>query len=101
MLVVPVQANPNQSFGIVLDDQQCQITIHQLDYGLFLDLISDNTPIKTGQICQDRNRLVNDIYLGFSGDLEFVDTQGTADPTFDGLGTRYQLVYLEPSDLTS
>jgi len=45
--------------------------------------------------------LVNDVYLGFSGDLEFVDTQGTDDPTFDGLGTRYQLVYLEPSDLTS
>jgi hypothetical protein len=32
-------------------------------------------------------------------DLAFCDTQSSADPTFDGLGTRYLLYFLEKSDL--
>ena len=38
-------------------------------------------------------------YLGFVGDLMFADTQGASDSSYDGLGTRYLLVYLEVSDL--
>jgi hypothetical protein len=38
-------------------------------------------------------------YLGFSGDLVFVDTLGDQDPTYDGLGARYALIYLRPSEV--
>ncbi len=52
-------------------------------------------------ICENGNRLVRDAYLGFSGDLAVVDTQGASDPVYTGLGTRYQMVYLAPADLAA
>ena len=54
-----------------------------------------------GVICQDRNRLVRSAYLGFAGDLMFEDLRGTDDPTADGLGSRFQLVYLDASELVN
>ena len=39
--------------------------------------------------------LVPTAYLGFSGWLVFVDTQGSEDPQYAGLGTRWVLVYLD------
>ena len=51
--------------------------------------------------CEDRNRIVRDLYLGFVGDLCFMDTQGTTDPVSPGLGLRYVLVYLDAFDLAA
>jgi hypothetical protein len=50
-------------------------------------------------ICQNLNRIVRDLYLGFVGDVLFCDTQGTDDPSSPGLGTRFVFCYLSPSDL--
>ena len=33
-------------------------------------------------------------YTGFIGNLLFIDTQGNSDPSYDGLGSRFSLVYL-------
>lgn len=55
--------------------------------------------IIAGVICQDRNRIVRDLYLGFIGDLCFIDIQGTSDPIYTGLGDRYVLCYLDSFDL--
>jgi hypothetical protein len=63
------------------------------------------TSITRTQNCLNRKRLlVNRQYLGFVGDFMFVDTQpppGTngEDPQWEGLGTRFQLVYIEAADL--
>ena len=53
-----------------------------------------------GVVAQNRNRIVRSAYLGFVGDFEFVDTQGTDDPIWNGLGTRWLLYYLAPADVT-
>jgi hypothetical protein len=50
-------------------------------------------------ICLNLVRIVRSLYLGFSGDLCFLDTQGSTDPVYTGLGTRYQFLYLEKQDL--
>ena len=55
--------------------------------------------IIAGVLCQNLNRIVRSLYLGFSGDFIWLDTQGTTDPIFTGLGSRYILVYLDESDL--
>lgn len=47
------------------------------------------------------NLIVRSAYLGFIGDLAFIDTQGTSDPIYAGLGTRFQLVYLFPVDVAT
>jgi hypothetical protein len=39
--------------------------------------------------------------VGFIGDLIFIDTQGTSDPNYTGLGSRFLLAYLSPTDLAT
>lgn len=99
MLIVPVQALPNQTLQVQLSGQACTINIYQLAYGLFFDLMVDSEPIVTAMICRNLNKLVRSLYQGFSGNLAFWDTQGLADPVYTGLGDRWQLVFLEPADL--
>lgn len=100
MLVVPVQAVPAQQVSVILGNQSVDITLRQLVGGLFMDLQSDGQEIVGLVICQNRNRIVRDLYLGFAGDLFFYDNSGAEqDPDFTGLGSRYTLMYLEPDDL--
>ena len=98
--VIPLSAVQNQTVTALLGNQNCRINVYQKFFGLYLDLVVGNsTPTVLGVICQIYNLLVRYQYLGFIGDLVFIDTQGKNDPTFDGLGSRYQLVYLEAADL--
>lgn len=100
MLVIPLAATPSQKLNALLASQNCQIKVYQKTTGLYLDLSINDAPVKSGILCLDRVLLIRHAYLGFVGDLCFFDTQGTSDPTYDGLGARYQLVYLEASDLS-
>jgi hypothetical protein len=100
MLIVPVQSAPNQTFSVLLGGQSCQISLATRFYGLYFDLTINNTkPIRAGVICRDRNRLIRYPYLGFIGDFWFLDTQGTSDPVYTGLGSRYLLEYWEAADV--
>lgn len=99
MLVVPVQALPNQTLQAQLDNQAVTLNIYQFPAGLFMDVLVGGVPILTGVICQNLNRIVRDLYLGFAGDFVWFDTQGASDPVYTGAGSRFQLVYLEPADL--
>lgn len=89
--VIPTTAVPSQSFTVSLDDQDCAINIYQKSTGLYIDLVSNGVQILQTMLCRDRAGLVMFPYLGFLGQLAFFDTQGTSDPTYDGLGTRYIL----------
>lgn len=100
MLVVPVQALPAQQLSVILAGQTVDITLRQLVTGLFIDLAANGVEIVGLVLCQNQNRIVRDLYLGFAGDLFFYDNSGAGmDPEFTGLGTRYTLMYLEPSEL--
>lgn len=99
MKVVPIKPVPSQALTTVLGGQNCRIAVYQKSTGLFLDLLVDNEPIVSAAICRDRVNLVRQAYLGFVGGLVFCDTQGVSDPTYGGLGSRYLLAYLDPSDL--
>ena len=99
MQIIPLQAVPNQTLTVNLAGQVCQVDIYNTFYGLFVDLYVDGVLLIGGVIAQNMNRIVRSSYLGLIGDLTFVDQQGDSDPTYDGLGTRYALAYLEASDL--
>jgi hypothetical protein len=106
MMIIPVQAVPSQTLSAVLANQSCQIAIYQKPVGdtgatMFVDLLVNNAPIMTGVVARDRLRLVREPYLGFVGDLAFVDTQGASDPLYTGLGSRFQFLYVEPADLNN
>lgn len=99
MQEVPTQALPNQSLQVQLGSQACTLNVYQLAYGLFMDVYVNGVLIIGGVVCQDVNRIVRDLYLGFVGDFMWVDTQGSDDPAYTGLGTRFRLMYLEVADL--
>lgn len=91
---VPLQAVPNQTTQVVLAGQSCQLNVYQAPTALFIDVYVNDEPIRVGMICQNLNRIVRRLYLGFVGDFIFVDTQETSDPVYTGLGTRFFLIYL-------
>ena len=99
MLIIPIQPVPSQTLTVVLSSQQTQIDIRQQSTGLYVDLYVNNALIIGGVIAQNANRIVRDAYLGFVGDIAFLDTQGREDPVFDGLGSRYVLAYFAPAEL--
>lgn len=101
MQLIPIQAEPNQSVTVGLANQRCQINLYSKLGRMFADLYVADSLVVAGTLVLDRNLLVRSAYLNFVGDLCVIDTQGTNDPTFDGLGARYQLAYIENSELSS
>lgn len=101
MLYIPLQQIPNQAAVVQLNGQNSQVNVYQKFFGLFLDLYVNDVLIIGGCYCRNLNRLVRSAYLGFQGDLGFWDTQGTSDPYYTGVGSRFQLVYLTLADLAA
>lgn len=97
MQVIPLTAVASQSFTIQLNGQNCEINIYQKSTGLYFDLILNGSGIVNTMICLNAVGLVREIYLGFVGQLVFIDTQGTDDPYYTGLGSRYILTYWLPA----
>ena len=97
--VIPLQAVPSQVVSVTLNNQACTIRVRQTSTGLYVDLYVNNALIIGGVIAENLNVVVRSTYLGFIGDLAFFDTQGTTDPVYAGLGSRYVLEYFAPSEL--
>jgi len=100
MVIVPLQALAHQVRTCVLGGQACTLEVYSKQDNLYLNLSVGNTPLLSGVLCLNRVLLVRFSYLGFVGDLSFVDLQGSSDPAYRGLGTRYVLCYLSPGDYT-
>lgn len=103
MLLVPVQALASQVLQVNLNGQVCTLAVYAKGINgskLYMDLSVNGVTILSCAICQNRVLMVRLKYLGFVGDLAWVDMQGSNDPVWNGLGTRYQLIYLAPSDYT-
>ena len=94
MQTIPIQPIPAQSLKVVLANQNCQIRIYQKSNGIFVDVNSDGIDIVIGVIARNAVPIVCREYLGFSGNLFFIDSQGLDDPQFAGLNSRFFLVYL-------
>lgn len=99
MLVVPLQPVPSQTVAVTLATQPCSINVYQRSTGLYCDLYMNDVLVIGGVICLNYNTIVRDAYLGFIGDIAFLDTQGDTDPVYTGLGSRYVLGYFAPSEL--
>jgi hypothetical protein len=92
MNIVPLKATPAQTLTVELAGQTAKLSLRTLGPDLYFSLEG----VVATRICRDRQRLLIDAgYRGFIGDFMFIDTQGTSDPVFTGLGGRYQLVYVD------
>lgn len=100
MRIVPLQPIPAQTVNVNLANQNTQIEVYQTDFGMFMDVAVNNSPIINSVLCENLNRIVRDAYLGFAGDFCFIDNQGSEDPVYTGLGSRFSLAYLEVADMS-
>ncbi len=103
MLIVPLQPVPSQVVTITLGGQACRLNVYQKRTGLYMDVYVGTVLIIGGVICENENRIVRSLYLGFIGDFIFIDNSGAGeDPGYAGLGgnsARFSLAYLDLSDL--
>jgi len=99
MITLSLEPVKEQSFSVTLENQPCDIRLVQRESAIYMDLSLRGTPIIQGVPCLYANKIVRYSYLGFSGDLFFLDTDGTSDPEYSGLGGRYKLFYLTEAEL--
>lgn len=101
MQVIPLQPLPNQTVQVQLDSQPVQLNIYETAFQMAIDILVGGEAVVQGQPCQNLNLLIRYGYLGFQGDLCWLDTQGTSDPVYSGVGSRYQLLYLDATDVSA
>jgi len=104
MLIVPLAQVPNQSRLVSLNSQNCQFNVYQKSTGLFMDILLEKNgamaPILSGVLCRNQCPLVMTSYLGFVGELMWVDTFSTnMDPVYTGFSAQFQLMYLFPAEI--
>lgn len=93
MTSIPISALPSQEFRVVLDDQDCTISLYWRQDKVYLDLHVDQTPIIVGALCQNRANIIKTASPYFRGTLHFVDLLGESAPYWEDLDTRYILLY--------
>lgn len=96
---IPIQPVSNQTLAVTLARQNVQLALRQMDGDLYITVTRGTESIVRTRICRDRQRLLQNMkYRGFVGELVFVDLHGSDDPVWPGLGSRYQLFYLEAGE---
>lgn len=92
-LEVPISAIPYQELYIILNNQNCYITLRQLGDYIYASLRVDNNVIFSNVICNINAPL--NVYPSpyFTGILQFYDEKGTDKPHYSELGSRWKLKY--------
>lgn len=90
---IPLLSVKSQLLSVQLGGQSCQIKIAHRTFGMYVDLYVNQSLIIGGVLALNDNRIVRSKYLGFLGDLYFHDRHGTSNPSYDGLGSRFVLLY--------
>ncbi|EPZ8126266.1 phage baseplate plug family protein [Yersinia enterocolitica] len=99
MNVITLENKKSQSIFITLEGQSCLIRLIQRDSSLYMDLTVNGDPILQGVPCLYANKIVRYKYLGFRGDLFFLDNEGQSDPQWDGLADRFPLYFITEAEL--
>lgn len=98
-LFLPLESDAFFSYDIKLDGGAYRITIrwNQADQAWYMDIVGNsNTVVKKGIKLVGGTNLLEPFAVLELGALYVVDLEGEdLDPDFEGLGDRYQLVYVE------
>lgn len=99
MNIISLENLKSQSVMVNLAGQSCVIRLVQRVSAIYMDLTLNGTPIFQGVPCLYGTRIVRYSYLGFKGDLVFLDNEGESDPSWDGLADRFPLYYITEAEL--
>lgn len=92
---IPVSTTASQTLNVIISGVIFRLDIYQRSTGLYMNVWVSGTQVVAGAICQNLNPVMHADYLDLGGDFVWVDTQGYDDPTYDELGSRYVLTFLE------
>ena len=98
MVSIPLKQIPAQRLQVVLDGQNCTIVLYLRWGRVYCDLSVDATKISSSIVCLELEAFPPFPTLNFKGKLCFVDTLGNEHPQWQGLGERWQLMYLSDSE---
>lgn len=93
--LIPIQAIPDQTFVVELNDKDCEIHLYLRYRYMYMDLKVDDEVIIQGQICLNNVNILQYNHLNFKGNFKFIDTQGTDDPYYSSFGERFVLAYVQ------
>lgn len=92
---IPVTSTPSQSLNVIINGTVFRLDIYQRSTGLYMNVWVNGVVVVSGAICQNLNPVVHADYLSLGGDFVWVDMQGSQDPVYSGLGSRYVLTFSE------
>lgn len=98
MVEVPLISYPSRSFQIILDEQDCSLKLYQKGRVLYLDLSVNASPVTAGNICLNKTSIILHSQRLFTGHLFFLDTVGDSHPQWDGLGSRWVLLFANKNE---
>ena len=98
MVEIPLQSIPSQEVQVILGGQNCTLSVYWRWGKLYADLLVDSEPIFMGAICQNLQWVNQSPSPVFSGGLIFVDALGEESPRWDGLGSRWSLLYFDADE---
>ena len=90
---IPLSPIPYQELSVLLNGQNCIISLRQLGLFLYCSLSVDGRQIFNNIMCSINARVNVFKSPYFTGILKFYDTQGTDRPHYSELGSRWILVY--------
>ncbi len=93
MYQIPLKPVPVQKVSTVMDDREITVALRPRLGRLYATVTVDHDILVDNRICRQGEPLVREAYRGLPGDLYFIDTQGSQDPEWMGLGGRFVLVY--------
>ncbi|HDL8567158.1 TPA: hypothetical protein ACMY33_001234 [Yersinia enterocolitica] len=99
MNTLSIENKKSQAIFVTLDGQNCLIRLIQRDSFMYMDLTVNGNPILQGIPCLYANKIVRYKYLGFKGDLFFLDNEGQSDPQWNGLADRFPLYFITEAEL--
>lgn len=91
MMVVPLEAIPNQRVDVVLSGSAYSVEILTRRGRLYITVWQDAAIILSNRYLAAYAPLVKGFVLA--------DTEGTDDPVYEGLGARWQLLFAEAADI--
>lgn len=93
MQIINIASFPAQEFTVVLDGQECTFSLFTRLGKMYLDLTVGTIPICAGVICQYATEILQSKSPDFHGTLYFWDSDGVRAPEWEGVGTRFFLLY--------
>lgn len=98
MLLIPLKPVANQTTTVMLNGQVVRVAVREMTTGVYLTAWLDNVVIQSTILCVDRVRMMDSNYDAFVGGFMFMDSQGISDPESSGIGSRWNLYYLEAGE---